>query len=106
MGGSNVVVILSMADMVIFLCSNCAAYELDLYNICLSNLCCKILLLLNMADMVVVHVKGCKVSSAEYSVHLTGVNRLSACTECGVVSAVVEVLQLAPYFNRTGMVDF
>ena len=51
MGGCNVVVILSMADMVIFLCRNCAVYELDLYNICLSNLCCKILLLLNMADM-------------------------------------------------------
>lgn len=44
-------------------------------------------------------------SSAEYSIHLTGVNRLSACTERGVVSAVVEVLQLAPYFNRTGMVE-
>ena len=48
---------------------------------------CEILLLLNMADMDCLHVEGCGVSSAEYSVHLVGVNRLSACREfCGVHS--------------------
>ena len=36
---------------------------------------------------IVFYVDGCGVNSAEYSVHLVGVNRLSACREfCGVDS--------------------
>ena len=43
---------------------------------------CKILLLLNMADMdCLLYVERCGVSSAEYHIHLVGVNRLSACRE-------------------------
>ena len=39
---------------------NCGVHELDLYGICLSKLCCKILLLLNVAesDMVVFYVEA------------------------------------------------
>ena len=54
--------------------------------VCWSKLC-EILLLLNMADMDRLYVEGCGFSSAEYSVHLVGVNRLSVCREfCGVHS--------------------
>ena len=41
---------------------------------CRSKLCCEILLLLNMAD--ILYAEGCGVSSGEYRVHLVGVNRL------------------------------
>ena len=34
-----------------------------------------------MADMGCLYVGGCGVSSAEYSIHLVGGNRLSACRE-------------------------
>ena len=48
--------------------------------VCWSKLCCEILLLLNMANM---YVEDCIL----FSVHLVGVNRLSACREfCGVHS--------------------
>ena len=40
-----------------------------------------------MADMDCLYAEGCRMSSAEYSVYLVGVNRLSACREfCGVHS--------------------
>ena len=40
-----------------------------------------------MADVNCLYVEGCGVSSAEYSVHLVGVHRLSACGDfCGVHS--------------------
>ena len=50
------------------------------------TLCCEILLL-GMAHKVVFYVEGCGVSSAEYHVHLVGVNMLYARgVFCGVHS--------------------
>ena len=44
-----------------------------MYGMLECQLCCELLLLLNVTHM---DVEGCGVSSAEYSVHLVGVNRL------------------------------
>ena len=72
MGECNVVAILSMPDVV------CLAYimqklwsalaVLDLYGMLEFRLCCEILLLLNMAEMVVSYVKDCRVSNADQCV--------------------------------------
>ena len=57
---------------------------LGLYGMLGVELCCEILLL-DMAHRVVFYVEGCRMSSAEYHVHLVGVSRLYACREfCGV----------------------
>ena len=57
---------------------------LGLYGMLEFKLCCEILLL-DMAHRVVSYVERCGVSSAEYHVHLVGVNTLYTCREyCNV----------------------
>ena len=56
MGGCNVVAILSMADTVCLDCMQKLWSALGLYGTLEFKLCCEILLLLNMADMVVFYV--------------------------------------------------
>ena len=72
--------LMSMADMICLECRNCGVHGW----VCM--VCCEILLLWNMAGMDCLLCRRlCGVSSAEYSVHLVGVNSLSACRElCGV----------------------
>ena len=59
-----------MADVVCLVCRSCGVHERCwvLYGMLECQLSCELLFLLNMVHMVVLHVKGCWVSSAEYLV--------------------------------------
>ena len=67
MGGCDVVAMLRMAGMVCLELVLQARPFPCMSWVCWSKLCCEILLLLNMADMDCLYVKGCGVSSANYS---------------------------------------
>ena len=75
MGGCNVLAVLNMADMVCLECRNCGVHEL----VCWSKVCCEILFAAEHGRYCL-YVERYGVSSAEYSVHLTGVNTLRKST--------------------------
>ena len=102
--------------MVCLECRNWGVHELGLYGtVCWSKLC-KILLLLNIADMDCLYVEGCGVSRAEYSVHLVGVNSAGPSAPVNISGTTLETgtsvyvvcipnLMLLCYHHKIGIIS-